>query len=371
MRIACSTLLMASMIGVSWATGGADDDVNYLRAQFKILQSLPPARQQQLRDLDRDLHALDAAAQDRLYKVMANYNYWLARLPADERRRIIEAATPDERLSLIQKVKDREWIETLPKAYRDKYANAEKGDRGRLLVMWREEQHERREEWQFVVRNWEDIKDERTPLAPPLEVRKQLDAYSLNLESQMLPSDREKLRKARDNMQEERGMFQYFRALLELSDRYVLLPGPLDGPRHFDALPKADRDALEKADKLFFKKKNIPKELQGPQGRWPDFAIAVTDYAKQHGIVLPEPLGPNNKAAMPAEVRLFIDEKLEPVLQKTDPVDLARLHKAERKWPDYPRTVMELAKQHKLVVPGWMIPGKADLWERYRTKPKK
>lgn len=367
MNRACRFLILfLAIAGVAF--GANDDEVEYLRSQYAALQKLPLARQQQLRKLDRDLAALDADAQERLFKVAERYNYWLAHLPPDDRKRVLEA-TAEERLSLIEKLKDREWVETLPKAQRDKYAATEKDiDRRRLVDLWREEQRERRDEWQFTLRNWADIRDDRLPAMFQLdEFRRQLDAYAANLETQLNPIDRDRLKRARG--MEDRWP-QYPRTLAELSERYPLLPGPLDGPRTFEALPAADREAFEKADRAFAKKKTLPKELIAAQGRWPDFALAATEYARQRQFSLPEPLGPTNKEAMPADVRAFIVEKLEPALRKS-PADVAKLKEAEGKWPDYPRAVMELSRQAKLVVPGWMLPGRSDVWERFKTKPKK
>ena len=101
-----------------------------------------------------------------------------------------------------------------------------------------------------------------------------------------------------------------------------------------------------------------------------------------HRITLSEPLGPINKAAMPLDVQVFVDKTLEPTLKRLErsekgekadqaKLDLERLRKAEGKWPDYPRAIMEIAKSHKIPVPGWTLPGKPELWDRFRTKPQR
>jgi hypothetical protein len=43
------------------------------------------------------------------------------------------------------------------------------------------------------------------------------------------------------------------------------------------------------------------------------------------------------------------------------------LEEAQGRWPDYPRTVMELARKYKLAVPGWTLPGPAQFWDRLRA----
>ncbi len=374
------SLLAIGLLGIAMAAGPAPYDTQSLRREFDYLQSLSPARQQQLRDLDREFNALDPEAKDRLQRVMVNYNYWLAHLPEEDRKRVVDAETPTARLTLIREIKDSEWIETLPKAYRDKYASVKDLERTRLVSLWREEDRERRDEWHFVRRNWKDVQEDSSALVPALWLdRHQLETYVRNLEFQVSPADRDRLRKTRAAVQEGR-TYGYFRLVLELSERYTLLPGPPEGPRNFESLPKTLAASLE-----LKKKKSFPRELQAQQGRWPDFAIAVTEYARQRRIPLPDQLGPARKEAMPPDLRAFIEKELEPALIKAGRTDtndkgekkerseqarrdLARLHDAEGKWPEYPRTVLDLAKSYKLFMVGWMLPGKPEFWDRIRPK---
>jgi hypothetical protein len=374
------SLLTIGLFGIAVAAGPDPYDVKSLRREYEYFQSLPPARQQQLRDLDRGFNDLDPETKERLQRVMVNFNYWLAHLPEEDRKRVVDAETPTARLTFIREIKDREWIETLPKAYRDKYAGAKEVERSRLVTLWREEDRERRDEWLFVRQNWKDVQEDSPVLVPEgPQFRAHLDAYAHNLESQVSPQDRERLHKARIAAQEGR-MYAYWRVILELSERYTLLPGPPDGPRNFESLPKSLAVSLEQK-----KNKAYPRALVAAQGRWPDFAIAVTENARQRRIAMPEQLGPAKKTDMPPDLRAFIDKELEPTLakaarheknEKADKKeradqatrDLARLHDAEGKWPEYPRTVLELARSYKLFMVGWMLPGKPEFWDRIRPK---
>jgi hypothetical protein len=36
-------------------------------------------------------------------------------------------------------------------------------------------------------------------------------------------------------------------------------------------------------------------------------------------------------------------------------------------WPEYPRTLVKLAREHNLVIPGMMLPGPREMWDRFRT----
>jgi len=383
MKLLGCLLLTVGILGVAFAAGPDPGEVDFLRRQYAYLQSLPPARQQQIRTLDAELNALDQETQDRLRKVMANFNYWLAHLPEDDRNRVVEAPTANAKLKIIGELKDREWLETLPKAYREKYAKATHADRFRLLDGWREDERLRRDEWQFVRQNWKEFQDEASPPLIPqgLEFRKELDTFVQNLESQLTQEQRDRLHRVRGMVQDQRASISYLKLVVELADRNPLLPGPQDGPRNFEALPRADIVALERNKKKQF------NQLQNAQGRWPEYAIAVTNYAAKHAISLPRPLGPTNKALMPAEVKTFIEKELEPTLRKFESMDrtdndkkekaehaqrdLVRLHEAEGKWPEYPRAVMDLARSYKLYMPGWMLPGKQEFWDRFRTLKRK
>jgi hypothetical protein len=378
-------LLAAGIAGLSLTpAGGAGDaahdpdDVAVLRAQYAYFQNLPASRQQELHKLDADFHALDREAQDRLRRVLDRYNYWLAHLPEAERRRVADAP-PDRRLKVIVDLKEREWVETLPKAYRDRYAKATPAERIRLAELWHEEQRERQAEWSFVRHNWEDLQNNRIPpLFQGATFKKDVDAFVANLETQVPPHDRDRLRKFRDQPPEEREWYKYIRTVLDLSDKHPLLPGPAyppdKGPRTFETLPKPVQDAIDKAGTGMLRKR-LAKEFQSVQGRWPEYAIGVTEFARLHHVALPEQLGPSHKAEMPPDVQTAID-KLAELLKRAAAErgekaeqaqkDVAKLKDAEGKWPDYPRTLMELAKQYRQPIPEWTLP-RAEVWERFRA----
>src|SRR4029079_13454540 len=92
------------------------------------------------------------------------------------------------------------------------------------------------------------------------------------------------------------------------------------------------------------------------QGRWPEFAVEVTAYAKKHHLSIP-PLGDCRKDRMPPEVIQTV-EKWEKELKKSDAgrADLKALDEAQGKWPDYPRLIVEVARKHRQPVPGWPVP---------------
>src|SRR3954469_19406451 len=94
------------------------DDPAYLRRQYAWFQAQDPARQQQLRKLHNDFQQLPPEDQARLTRVMQAYNAWLAKLPEGDRQRVLTAPSPAERLEEVRRLREREWVESLPRPYR-------------------------------------------------------------------------------------------------------------------------------------------------------------------------------------------------------------------------------------------------------------
>ena len=118
------------------------------------------------------------------------------------------------------------------------------------------------------------------------------------------------------------------------------------------------------------------RDLRRAQGRWPEFAIELTKYCQKNNLTLPVQLGDCKKEQMPAEVKQFLADKLEPQLRKAGDVgkgELEVLNKAQGSWPAYPRILVDLTRKYKQWIPGWTLPGSPQLWERFRAgkaKPK-
>ena len=75
-------------------------------------------------------------------------------------------------------------------------------------------------------------------------------------------------------------------------------------------------------------------------------------------------LGPCKPEEFPQDVRSFIHGPLENAL--TDSSEKERLAKAKDHWPEYPLTLLELARKHNLSIPELMLPGPPQEWERFR-----
>src|SRR5262245_48368529 len=78
------------------------DHIQRLQRDWAAFRELPPPRQQQMRELDQQLHALEAPVQQRLLNTAERYADWHTRLPDDDRKRVDSAAERAAKLSVIR-----------------------------------------------------------------------------------------------------------------------------------------------------------------------------------------------------------------------------------------------------------------------------
>src|SRR5436305_1008066 len=87
------------------------DDPDYykrLRRDLRAFHRLPAEKQERLRQLDRTLHEQDSLTQRRLWAVLDRFNAWLDRMPEEDRRRVEEAPTREERLRVVKELREQE-----------------------------------------------------------------------------------------------------------------------------------------------------------------------------------------------------------------------------------------------------------------------
>jgi hypothetical protein len=341
------------------------DDPAYLRRQYAWFQKQDPVRQQQLRRLHADFQQFVPEDQARLTRVMQAYNAWLAKLPEADRQRVLTAPSPAERLEEVRKLREREWVESLPIAYRDEYAGLDADARRQKAQEWRAEEAERHEEWALAQKHWAEFPG-RVP--PVFSSDKQaVDTFVTHLRENLSEAERRSLDDARATLDEYGLWFGYGFLLVRLADQHPLVPWSKVGPRDWRELPDDVRAQFPRPAEM-------PREMRKAQGRWPEFAVEVAAYAKKNNLTVP-PLGDCKKDQMPPEVVQYLDKVVEQ-LKKSGAdgrADLKALEEAQGKWPDYPRLVMDLGRKHKLPVPGWTLPGPAQFWDRLRAakgKPK-
>lgn len=356
------------------------DDPAYLRRQYVWFLAQEPARQQQLRKLHLDFLELGPEDQSRLTRIMQAYNAWLAHLSEADRERVLSAPSAAIRLEEVKRLREREWVESLPRVYRDEYARLEGDSRRQRVHEWRAEEAERREEWAVARRNLEQFQNGKPPAMFLGDGRTQIDTFVGHLKENLTDFERRELEDAKTAADEFGNFFWYAREIVRLADQHPPLPGTKVGPKDWESLPAEVKAFLTKSDRHFNKKKGPIfageelKEVRRAQGRWPDFGIELTKYCQKSGLKLPMPLGDCKKDQMPPEVVQYLDKTLEPLLKKSEAgrADLDALNKAQGNWPEYPRMILDLAKKYKQQpVPGWTLPGPPQAWDRLRTaKPR-
>jgi hypothetical protein len=351
------------------------DHPPYLRRQYAWFQTLDAPRQQQLRKLHQDFLALDEKDQARLTRVMQGYNAWLAKLPDADRQRVLAAPSAAARLDVVRQLREREWVETLPRPYREEYDRLDEDARRPKVQEWRAEEAERRAEWDVAARHWAEFQPGKVPVLFTGDGKELVAAFVGHLRENLSDIERRRLDDAQAAASEFDIYLPYAMEVARLASQHPTLPGKV-GPKTFDALPKPVKDYLFEHDAKHFRpaKGVAPggdpevRQVRQAEGRWPEFALELTRYCQRKELKLPAQLGDCRKEDMPPEVRDVL-RVLEPQLKKTDAgkADLRALEEAQGKWPDYPRLIVDLAKKYRVPIPGWTLPGPPQMWDKLRA----
>jgi hypothetical protein len=336
------------------------DPAHYARLQSDLLAflALPPERQEHLRKLDHDLHAEESAVQSRLWRALERYAAWLDRLPAEQRQRIEAAPNGVERRRAIREIRQLQWLERLPEAVQLRLKKLTDDERNREIARLQAEEKRQRQQWQFALAHWDDLMQPKRPQPAKLEqfhpdVRRFVENVLLPL---LTDEERRELKAAEDNWP------QYPRTLVRLADSHpVLAPGAPKILRRLEDLPDDLRERLAKV------KKWPPPAVTKADGKWPDFALAIATVARNRKITLPRQYFPARPVEFPDLIRNFLIRRLQPLLT---PEELARYDAAKGLWPEFPRLVLFLAREHNLPgPPGMVLPGLPEQWDHYRTRP--
>jgi hypothetical protein len=321
---------------------------------LRAFYALPPERQNQMRQLDRQLHQADWFTRNRLWGVLDRYVTWLERLPEEERRQVLGTANQEERLALIRLLRERQWVERLPAGVRaelDKLPT-EAQRRQRIQQLRREADKQR-------IR-WKRLAPRDNQALRPVKLEQFLPAVQQFVEKALKPmlSAREKAQL--DNAEGKRWP-TLARLVLRLSEQHPVLP-PLGGKevRNFGQLPPEVKRLLVRREPDGQKRWGL---LRPTHGKWPDYALAVTRLVGENSSEEVPPLGASRPGEFPAPINQFLDEQLPYILNEVEAKELRAL---EGHWPDYPHRLLELARRKHFVIPGMSLPGPRDLWERAR-----
>jgi hypothetical protein len=374
-----------------------------LKSDLKEFLELPAEKQDALRRFDRELHDENTKTQERLWRVLDRYSSWLARLPEDDRRRIEEASEPLEKLFIIKDLRQKEWIQRLPKIDRERIEKAPSGEiRDTLIASLRHEERDHRFNMRVALAREQDEPREagkpnvaKTETKPGPEKSK---AYEPTKLAEFPKEVREYFRFSLRPMlsQRELGYLDgaegqwpsYAKALKTLAAKHPVKVLPardpsitnfpvwrlMDLPREWSAhvgprnLKKAslsEKERKEIIQKGLGEKER--KDIIQLVGKWPDFALAISEVAKtKHWETPKRQLGPCRPEEFPPEIERFIRDDLMKAL-KDDSNAKEKLKKAEGTWPDYPLLVMELAKKNNLRVPLTYLPdlpSAKDFWNK-------
>lgn len=336
-------------------------------ALVQAFKSLSSARQEQLRELDKKLYSQPSAEFARLFQVLESYAAWLHRLEPSERDAILKAESPALRLAKIRKIREHLWEKSLPAGQRELLERTHDDQkRADLIQQWKNEEQDRRRNWLLARKNWETIKAGRIPW--PFDdgkMRQEVSDYVRNVlkvdgtsPGRLTPGEAAMLLDAHEFAKKNDAWLWYGSDLYHLSQKYPMLPEPIGTP--FTRI----EDQFK-----FLRKLTDRRNLNGLQGKWPDFALAVADEASRVKMALPFNLGPSKPGEFRPPMEAFLAKTLFPVLTPAEREDLKKL---EGKWPEYPRRMIEFAKKHDLPVPGVTLPGSPKKWDAtYQPPPPK
>lgn len=328
-----------------------------LKRDHDAFRGLPADRQARMRQLDHDLHAEDPATQARLLRVLDRYAAWLDRLPTGDRAWIADSPDSAERLKRVQAVRDRQWVERLPRQVQADLQKLPPDQRAEEVAKLRQKDRERRLEWFWAGHPRGESSLRRVRPTRLSELPQEVQFYYVQALARVLTfEERQRLAEAEGHWP------QFARTLGELAERHpFILPGwpGTKWPTHYAELPKEARDKLPV--------RNVKAEgirLKNVAGKWPDFALTFTEVARQKKIDLTVQLGPSRPKDFAPPVKQFLENRLLPQLT---PAEKKELEEAEGKWPEYPRLLLDVARKHDVQIPGLHQPGPREFWDALRN----
>lgn len=333
----------------------------------EIFDSLPVARQEQLRQLDQDFFACDRAQQARLGATLERYAVWLGHLPEAYRKEVLSAPAAVERFDAVKRVRNRQWRESLPVAVKTRLAEvADQDEADRILQEYRRREAANRNDWQLSRAEWANAASERKPFPfdNPDLTRQVEDYVAYALRPRMNGVELVWLdeRKKDTTHGGYLSWLLYGSAIAHAAENHPMLPEPKSGKpiTRFDELPPDFLRRLRTASPVKLPPlKRDYKDL--PQhGKWPDFAEYMAREAADRGVPIPAAFGPSR----PGEFKPEVEEVLTRLLTKLSSTEKQQLESQQGKWPGYSRTFVDLCRKHDLSIPNVTLPGSPHEWSR-------
>jgi hypothetical protein len=346
---------------------------------LRAFRELPAERQDKIRQLDQQLHEQEPPRRDRLVRVLEAYAAWLYRLQDVDRKRVLAATSPGDRLEAIREARRVQWLANLPAAQRKQLKDLPAADRAALITQWKADEDQRRDAWHTARVHWDAVRTGRPPWPfGDAAMKKEVLAFvkaayhpddpaRCRLTTSPQGGDLGRMREALDRAEKANEWAVLGQVVHDFSrlPRYEMLPEPATGKpvTGFD-------DLWPDAAKHFLKRPNARQKLEPHAGKWPDFALAVWDESgksKQFAVPPSFVLGPSRPDDFKPEVKRLLGD----LHKAATPAEWGGLKQLEGKWPEYPRELVRVAKAHDRSVPGAMPPGPPSQWAKTynRTRP--
>jgi hypothetical protein len=339
------------------------EQLQKLRAEAAAYFALPEERRQQIAEIDEGLARQPRPVQQRLTGVLDRYTNWLETLDEASRKRLTAAPDRKTRLALIRELREQEWIRNQPQAVQAELQKLQGDAYAKRLAELKRDERQRKLEWTVAGRFWNELETkQRLPTRVeelPQTAREPMREY---VREYLLPAltDEEK-----DRLEKAKGQWPQFpMTLVAIAAKYPpALPGT-HGPKSLKELPQDIRVLLMKDERVKVKKDFdlLAKVYKLKDGTWPEFGTRLANHAKSRGLIFPHEFLAYNEDCLAPAMKQFLNKTLLPVL---DADQKLRLAGAILKWPEYPRTIQELAEAHQLEPPWYTLP-RQEYWDGYR-----
>jgi hypothetical protein len=353
----------------------------------KAFRELSPERQQAIRELDKKIYVSPPTVQDRLLRVMEAHAIWFNLLPESDRKNILMAKTSELRLKQVRAIREKQWIETLPPNQQKQLMAAADAMKNELIKDWRSEDLRRRKEWSYAQKNpGETLDPTKVPWPFNDEAkRNEIEAFAITVfrlddakKIRLTANELDRYSKALSLAKEHGGAYWYsygktvYDLVRKPEHEELLLPPPADSKflyTDFHELPVVFQK---------FAQQVLRQKLTPLVGKWPEFPLELHknevlfhqhhkegfskgEFPKTDMRTIP-PLGASKVSDFAQPIRRVVENDL---LKSLNADERKRLQEREGKWPDYPREIIQLARDHNLSIPGIMLPGSPKMWDTF------